>query len=90
MTVPLIRPGLLTGIALVFLTAMKELPATLILGPTGFNTLATRIWDTAAEAFFTQASIPSLLLVMVSAVAVWIILAQEDKKRPDEFYGHSM
>ena len=81
-TVPLIRPGLLTGIALVFLTAMKELPATLILGPTGFNTLATRIWDTAAEAFFTQASIPSLLLVMVSAVAVWIILAQEDKKAP--------
>lgn len=81
-TVPLIRPGLLTGIALVFLTAMKELPATLILGPTGFSTLATRIWDTTAEAFFTQASIPSLLLVMVSAIAVWIILAQEDKKSP--------
>lgn len=79
-TVPLIRPGLLTGIALVFLTAMKELPATLILGPTGFSTMATRIWDTTAEAFFTQASVPSLLLVFVSAVAVWIILAQEDTR----------
>jgi iron(III) transport system permease protein len=79
-TVPLIRPGLLTGLALVFLTAMKELPATLILGPTGFNTLATRIWDTTTEAFFAQAAVPALLLVFVSALAVWIILHQEEKK----------
>ena len=79
-TMPLIRPGLVTGLALVFLTAMKELPATLLLGPTGFSTMATRIWDTTAEAFFAQASIPALLLVMVSTVAVWLILSQEEKK----------
>lgn len=79
-TVPLIRPGLVTGLALVFLTAMKELPATLLLGPTGFSTMATRIWDTTAEAFFAQASVPALLLVMVSTVAVWLILSQEEKK----------
>lgn len=79
-TVPLVRPGLLTGLALVFLTAMKELPATLLLGPTGFGTMATRIWDFTAEAFFAQASVPALLLVLVSAVAVWLILAQEEKK----------
>lgn len=79
-TVPLIKPGLLTGLALVFLTAMKELPATLILGPTGFNTLATRIWDASTEAFFARASVPALLLVLVSAIAVWLILSQEEQK----------
>jgi iron(III) transport system permease protein len=79
-TIPLIRPGLLTGLALVFLTAMKELPATLLLGPTGFKTLATHIWDTTTEAFFAQASVPALLLVLVSAIAVWLILSQEEKK----------
>jgi iron(III) transport system permease protein len=79
-TVPLIRPGLLTGIALVFLTAMKELPATLLLGPTGFNTMATRIWDYTAQAFFARAAVPALLLVAVSALAIWLILAQEEKR----------
>lgn len=78
-TVPLVRPGLLTGLALVFLTGMKELPATLLLGPTGFNTLATRIWGATSEAFFTRASMPALLLVLVSAISVWLILSQEDK-----------
>jgi iron(III) transport system permease protein len=78
-TIPLVRPGLLTGLALVFLTAMKELPATLLLGPTGFKTLATHIWDTTSEAFFAQSSVPALLLVLVSGVAVWLIFAQEER-----------
>ncbi|RME55758.1 MAG: iron ABC transporter permease, partial [Caldilineae bacterium] len=43
--VPLLRPGMLAGAALVFLTTIKELPATLLLGPTGFTTLATQIWS---------------------------------------------
>ena len=79
-TLPMIRPGLLAGAGLVFLTAMKELPATLLLGPTGFSTMATQIWDTTEEAFFARASVPALLLVLVSAVAVWLILSQEEKK----------
>lgn len=78
-TVPLLRPGLLTGLALVFLTGMKELQATLLLGPTGFDTLATRIWDATEQVFFAQAAAPALLLVLVSAVSVWLILAQEEK-----------
>lgn len=78
-TVPLLKPGLLTGLALVFLTGMKELPATLLLGPTGFQTLATRIWSATEQVFFAQAAAPALLLVLVSAVSVWIILAQEEK-----------
>ncbi|MEW5960733.1 MAG: iron ABC transporter permease, partial [Chloroflexota bacterium] len=78
-TVPLLKPGLLTGLALVFLTGMKELPATLILGPTGFSTLATRIWAATEQVFFARAAAPALLLVLVSAISVWLILSQEEK-----------
>ena len=56
---PLLRPGLLAGAALVLLSALKELPLTLLLAPTGFWTLATQLWDTAREAFFAQAAIPA-------------------------------
>jgi iron(III) transport system permease protein len=78
-TVPLLKPGLLTGLALVFLTGMKELPATLLLGPTGFQTLATRIWSATEQVFFARAAAPALLLMLVSAISVWIILSQEEK-----------
>ena len=66
-TLPLIRPGILTGAALVFLLTMKELPATLILSPIGFTTLASSIWAAALEAFFARAAAPALLLVIVSS-----------------------
>jgi ABC-type Fe3+ transport system permease subunit len=42
--------------------------------------MATRIWNASTEAFFAQASVPALLLVLVSAVAVWLILSQEERK----------
>lgn len=77
-TLPLLRPGLLTGAALVFLTSMKELPATLLLGPTGFHTLATRIWGATEEAFFARAAAPALLLVVASACSMWILLRHEE------------
>ena len=57
-TLPLVRPGILAGAALVFLLTMKELPATLILRPIGFPTLATSIWSAASEAFFAQGRRP--------------------------------
>jgi len=67
-TFPLVQPGLGAGVALVFLTAMKELPATLILSPLGFKTLATSVWGAVSEAFFAQAAAPALLLILVSSV----------------------
>ena len=76
-TFPLLRSGLLTGAALVFLTTMKELPATLLLGPTGFHTLATRIWMWTSEAFYAQAAPSALLLVLASSLSVGLILWQE-------------
>ena len=67
-TVPLARPGLLAGSTLVFLSVMKELPATLLLRPNGFETLAIRIWSSTGEGFYTRASAASLALLAVSIV----------------------
>ncbi len=78
-TLPLIWPGVLVGAALVFLTTMKELPATLILGPTGFETLATVMWSAADEAFFARAALPGIVLIAVAAVPVALLLRQEGK-----------
>ena len=78
-TLPLMRSGLLTGAALIFLTAMKELPSTLLLSPTGFGTLATRIWSATEEAFFAQAAAPGLVLLLVSGLSIMLILSQEEK-----------
>ncbi len=75
LTLPLMRPGLAAGAGLVFLTSMKELPATLILRPIGFETLATRVWSSAAEGIYSQAALPALTLVLVSALPVyWLII----------------
>ena len=76
-TVPLVRPGIMAGAALVFLLTMKELPATLILSPIGFNTLATSIWSAASEAFFARAAAPALLLIAVSSVPLAFLMLRE-------------
>jgi iron(III) transport system permease protein len=55
---------------------MKELPATLLLAPTGFKTLAIAVWGAASEGLFTQAAAPSLLLVLVSALALGLLTAE--------------
>ena len=73
-TLPLIRPGLLAGAGLVFLSTMKELPATLILRPIGFETLATRVWSAASEGVFSEAALPSLVLLLASAVPVHLLV----------------
>ena len=73
-TGPLVRPGVVAGAALVFLTAMKELPATLLLGPTGERTLATAIWNAAHEAFFARAAAPALVLVVIAGVPMAVLL----------------
>jgi iron(III) transport system permease protein len=76
-TLPLVRPGLAAGAGLVFLTAMKELPATLILGPFGFKTLATHVWSAVSEAFFARAAAPALLLILLSSLPMAFFILRE-------------
>jgi iron(III) transport system permease protein len=76
-TIPLVRPGLAAGAALVFLTCMKELPATLLLSPLGFRTLSTGVWANISEAFFAQAAAPALLLVLLSSIPLAALTLKE-------------
>jgi iron(III) transport system permease protein len=73
-TLPLVTPGLTAGAGLVFLTTMKELPATLILRPTGFETLATRIWSATTEGIYSQAAVPAMALLAASAVPIYLLV----------------
>jgi iron(III) transport system permease protein len=77
-TMPLLGPGIFAGAALVFLTAMKELPATLILSPAGFRTLSTAVWGNISEAFFAQAAAPALLLILLSSLPLALLTLRED------------
>jgi iron(III) transport system permease protein len=72
-TAPLLAPGLLAGGALVFLSTMKELPATLLLRPIGFETLATEIWKYTSVAAYSRAALPALVLIVVSAPIVYLL-----------------
>jgi len=79
---PLARGGALSGAALVFLTIVKELPATLLLAPTGFDTLATRVWATTTEAFFARAAVPALLLLVVGSLPLAVLTFGTRRRRP--------
>lgn len=76
-TLPLAAPGVLAGTLLVFLSAMKELPATLMLRPTGFETLATEIWNNTAIFRFSEAAPYALILILIAAIPTFLI------SRPD-------
>lgn len=79
-TLPLLVPGLLAGGSLVFLLAMKELPATLLLSPIGFKTLATSIWWATEDAFFTKAAVPALLLIIASTIPMTFLVSLDQKE----------
>ncbi|HZY57395.1 MAG TPA: iron ABC transporter permease [Rubrobacteraceae bacterium] len=79
-TAPLASSGILAGATLVFLTTMKELPATLLLAPLGFDTLATSIWTATSGAFFARAAAPALLLILVSALPMYLLVVRERVK----------
>ena len=76
-TLPLAAPSVLAGGLLVLLSAMKELPATLMLRPTGFETLATEMWTNTAIFRFSEAAPYALALIVIAAVPTFLV------SRPD-------
>jgi iron(III) transport system permease protein len=80
-TFPLTRSGIVAGAALVFLTTMKELPVTLILRPSGFETIVTQIWRAQKTALYGHAAIPALLLLVISGLSMVVLLAEEGSDR---------
>jgi iron(III) transport system permease protein len=77
---PMTRPGVVAGAALVFLTCMKELPATLLLAPTGFSTLSTRVWNATAEGFMSRAAGPALALVLLSSIPMAMLVSRDEER----------
>ena len=71
--IPMLRTSLLTAVLLVFVDVMKELPATLIMRPFNFNTLAVRAYELASDERLADASLPSIAIVLVGLVPVILI-----------------
>ena len=71
---PLMLPGLLAGGGLVMLSVLKELPATLLLAPIGYETLTTQVWGAFEDGFLAEAGFAAIALVAASALLTWLIV----------------
>jgi iron(III) transport system permease protein len=76
-TLPLVRNGFIVAWVLMFLQTMKELPATLLLRPVGFDTLAIRVWLEASEEYYQLAAPAALLIVLVSLPALILLVSKD-------------
>lgn len=76
-TLPLMWRGVAAGALVVFLTTMKELPVTLLVRPIGFDTLAVDVWSAAGEILYSNAAVPALLLLAVSAVPTFVLATRQ-------------
>jgi iron(III) transport system permease protein len=71
--VPLLSGGIISGLLLVFVDVMKELPATIVLRPFNFETLATQVYILAADERLAEAATPSLIIVAVGLIPVLLL-----------------
>lgn len=71
--VPLLSGGIISGLLLVFVDVMKELPATIVLRPFNFETLATQVYILAADERLAEAATPSLIIVLVGLIPVVLL-----------------
>jgi len=74
---PLLKPSILTASLLVFVESLKELPATLILRPFNFETLATMTYQLASDERLVDSSVSALVLVLVGVVSMVLVQKSE-------------
>ncbi len=77
--VPLLRRSLLTASLLVFLDTMKEMPATLLIRPLGWDTLAVEVWQRTTEGLWVEAAVPALSIVAVGLLPVFLLTALRER-----------
>jgi len=82
-TLPQMRPGLVAAVMLVFLSVIKELPATALLLPTGARTLATEVWRKTTVGSYGAAALPALALVIVSLPFIAVAVREHVTERED-------
>jgi len=76
---PLLRSGLFTAALLVFVDVMKEMPATLLLRPFGWDTLAVRIYEMTSEGEWERAALPAITLILVGLIPVIVLVRRSVK-----------
>ncbi|MBT8402101.1 MAG: iron ABC transporter permease [Rhodothermia bacterium] len=80
-TLPLIRTGIVVSMAFVFLSALKELPLTVLLAPPGFETLSLNVWSYTNEAMYAPAAPYALSIIVLSALFVGLLIRHERSGR---------
>ena len=78
---PLLRPGLITAVLLVLVDVMKEMPATLLLRPFGWDTLAVRIYEMTSEGEWERAALPAITLVLVGLLPVIMLMRRSSLQK---------
>ena len=86
--IPAAGPGILSAMAFVALTVIKELPATLILRPTGIETLATRLWSATSINAFSAAAPYALLLIVVAGIPALLVNREVQSTRKQSNLGN--
>ncbi|PZW67148.1 iron(III) transport system permease protein [Pseudomonas sp. URMO17WK12:I1] len=77
---PLLMPGVLTAALLVFVDVLKEMPATLLMRPFGWDTLAVRIFEMTSEGEWARAALPALTLVLVGLLPVILLIRRSAQR----------
>lgn len=77
---PLLLPGTLSAALLVFVDVLKEMPATLLMRPFGWDTLAVRIFEMTSEGEWARAALPALTLVLVGLLPVILLIRRSAKR----------
>ena len=80
--IPLLSGGLLTALMLVFVDVMKELPATLVIRPFNFDTLAVRVYQYASDERLVEAAAPAIAILAVGLIPVVLLSLQMSQSRP--------
>ena len=78
---PNLRPAILTAALLVFIETLKELPATILLRPFNFNTLATLVYEDASRSKVEDASIAALIIILAGLIPAVIVSRSLDRRR---------
>jgi len=76
---PILRGGLLSAVALVFVDVMKEMPITLMTRPFGWDTLAVRIFEMTSEGEWERAALPAVALVAAGLIPVALLIRHSER-----------
>lgn len=71
---PILKPFILSAIALIFIDVVRELPVTLILRPFNFHTLATQVYQYASDERLPEVGVPSLIIIGISMVFILLLM----------------